>query len=106
MKEVYDGKEETHLTREFKIEAVKLVIEKGQSIAEAARSLGLYENLLRHWKKSLAKELQGDQPAFPGHGNRPALEQQLNELRLENRRLQIESDILKKATALFAKEAI
>ena len=93
-------------TREFKIEAVKLVTEKGLSIAEAARSLGLHENLLRLWKKSLEKELQGDQPVFPGHGNRPALEQQIHELRLENRRLQMERDILKKATALFAKEAM
>lgn len=93
-------------TREFKIEAVKLVTEKGHSIAEAARSLGLHENLLRIWKKSLEKELQGDQPAFPGHGTRPALEQQIHELRLENRRLQMERDILKKATALFAKEGM
>jgi transposase len=93
-------------SREFKIEAVKLVTEKGQSIAEAARSLGLHDNLLRLWKKSFDQELHGDQPAFPGHGNRPALEQQIHELRIENRRLQMERDILKKATALFAKEGM
>ncbi len=99
-------KKRRSFTREFKIEALKLVTEKGMSIAEAARSLGLHDNLLRIWKKSLEKELQGDQPAFSGHGNRPALEQQIHELRLENRRLLMERDIVKKATALFAKEGM
>ena len=38
-------------TREFKLEAVKLVTEKGCSVVEAARSLGLHENLIRSWKR-------------------------------------------------------
>jgi transposase len=90
-------------TREFKVEAVKLVTEKGYSVAEAARSLGIGDNLLRNWK--LAMEEQGDQ-AFPGQGNLPAIEEELRQLRAENRRLQMERDILKKATAFFAKEAL
>ncbi len=89
-------------TREFKVEAVKLVTEQGRSVAEAARSLGIRENLLRNWKRALAAE--GDQ-AFPGQGNLPALEEELRRLRAENRRLQTERDILKKATAFFAKES-
>jgi transposase len=93
-------------SREFKIEAVKLVTERGQSITEAARSLGIHENLLRSWKNALAKESQGEQQAFPGHGNRPALDEEIRHLKAENRRLQAECDILKKATALFAKEAM
>ena len=93
-------------TREFKIEAVKLVTEKGQSISEAARSLGIHENQLRTWKRALEKELPGHQQAFPGHGNRPPLEDEIHRLKVENRRLQIECDILKKATALFAREAL
>ena len=92
-------------TREFKIEAVKLVTAKGQSIAEAARTLGINENLLRIWKKALEQESQGQQ-AFPGHGNRPAHEEEIRQLKSENRRLQMECDILKKATALFAREAM
>ena len=91
-------------SREFKIEAVKLVTEHGQSVAEAARSLGIGETQLRSWKQALAKQSQDAQPAFPGNGNRPALEAEIHRLRTENRRLQIERDILKKATALFAKE--
>ena len=50
-------------TREFKAEAVKLVTEQGYSVAEAARSLGIHETLLRSWKQALQDK--GDQ-AFPG----------------------------------------
>ncbi len=90
-------------TREFKVEAVKLVTQKGYSVAEAARSLGIGENLLRNWKQALQQ--QGDQ-AFPGNGKLPAIEEELRQLRAENKRLQMERDILKKATAFFAKEAL
>ena len=100
------AKKRRTFTREFKIEAVKLVTEKGQSITEAARSLGIHENLLRSWKQTLHKESQGEQQAFPGHGNRPALENEVHQLKAEIRRLQMERDILKKATALFAREAM
>jgi transposase len=89
-------------TREFKLEAVKLITEKGYSIAEAARSLGLHDNLIRSWK--VAFQDQGEQ-AFPGHGHLPAVEQELQRLRAENKRLSAECDILKKATAFFAREA-
>jgi transposase len=93
-------------SREYKIEAVKMVTEKKMSFAEAARSLGIHENQLRTWKKALEEESQGEQQAFPGHGNRPALEDEIHRLRTENKRLLMERDILKKATALFAKEAM
>ena len=90
-------------TPEFKAEAVKLVTEQGYSVAEAARSLGLGQTLLRNWK--LALDTQGDQ-AFPGHGKLPPSEEELRRLRAENQRLRAERDILKKATALFAREAL
>src|SRR5205823_5123255 len=90
-------------TAEFKTEAVKLVTEQGYSIAEAGRSLGIHETLLRSWKQALQD--QGDQ-AFPGHGKLPPFEEELRRLRAENQRLRAERDILKKATALFAREAI
>ena len=89
-------------TPEFKAEAVKLVTEQGYSVAEAARSLGLGETLLRNWKHAL--DTQGEQ-AFPGHGKLPPVEEELRRLRAENKRLLAERDILKKATALFAREA-
>jgi transposase len=89
-------------TPEFKAEAVKLVTEKGYSIAEAARSLGIHDTLLRSWKQNI--EAQGEQ-AFPGHGKLSPFEEELRRLRTENKRLRAERDILKKATALFAQEA-
>jgi transposase len=92
-------------SREFKIEAVKLVTQKGLSFAEAARSLDIHENQLRSWKKALDQESQGEQQAFPGHGIRPALEDEIHRLKAENRRLLMERDLLKKATAFFAREA-
>jgi transposase len=88
--------------REFKIEAVKLVTEQGYSVAEAARSLGISENLIRNWKAVFQDH--GDQ-AFAGQGNRPAIDQELARLRAENKRLLAERDILKKAAAFFAREA-
>ena len=58
--------------------------------------------MLRAWKQALAKG--GDQ-AFSGQGNPPALEEELRRLRAENKRLTMERDILKKATAFFARES-
>src|SRR5260221_632143 len=89
-------------TREFKGEAIKVVTEKGCSIAEAARSLGLHENLIRSWK--LAFQEQGEQ-AVPGLGHGPPFEEGLRRLRAENLRLQAERDVLKQAAAFFAREA-
>ena len=89
-------------TRAFKVEAVRLVTEQGRSVAEAAKSLGIRENLLRNWKHALAA---GGDRASPGPGNPPAAEDELRRLRAENKRLQMERDILKKATAFFARES-
>ena len=90
-------------TDEFKVEAVKLVTEKGYSVAEAARSLDIGETLLRSWKQAFEKK--GDQ-AFPGHGNLSAIEEELRQLRADNKRLLMEREILTKATAFFAKESL
>ena len=89
-------------TPEFKAEAVKLVTEQGRSVAEVARDLDLSESLLRSWKQALA--VQGDR-AFPGKGHPPAHEEELRRPRAEVRRLTMERDVLKKATAFFAGES-
>jgi|SRR5262245_42193951 len=89
-------------TAEFKLAAVKLVTERGYSVAEAARSLGVTEKILRKWRRALQD--QGVQ-AFPGKGNLPADQEEIRRLREENQRLRMERDILKKATAFFAKES-
>ena len=87
---------------EFKREAVALVVEHGYSCAAAGRSLGVSSVLIGRWKG----ELEGQAAeAFRGHGKRTAEQQRIHELESENRRLRMERDILKKATAFFAKES-
>lgn len=89
-------------TQEFKTEAVQLVAAQGYSFAEAASRLGISESVLRRWKDTLASE---GEHAFPGNGNRSPFEEENRRLRDENKQLRMERDILKKATAFFAKES-
>jgi transposase len=89
-------------TPEFKAEAVRRIAAEGKSLAEVARELGLGESLLRSWKTTLAAD--GDR-AFPGKGVPPAHEEELRRLRAEVKRLSMERDVLKKATAFFARES-
>ena len=89
-------------TSQFKREAVELIAREGLSVAEAARRLGVNQTLLRSWKLKIQSE--GDQ-AFPGSGQRTAIEEENRQLREENARLKMERDILKKATVFFARES-
>ena len=89
-------------TPEFKAQAVKLVTEQGLSFVEAAHDLGIGESTLRNWKQALAAH---GELAFPGKGNPPAHEEELRRLRAEVKRLTMEREILKKATAFFARES-
>jgi len=91
-----------HYSKQFKIDAVKLVTEQGFNVSEAARNLGIHHSSLTRWKRHL--ESDGNQ-AFPGKGNLSAEKEELSRLRKENKRLRMERDILKKATAFFAKES-
>jgi transposase len=88
---------------EFKLEAVKLVRERGVTVAQAARDLDLHENLLRKWVKDYAAD---PQHAFPGHGQMKPEQLEIERLRREVQKLKAERDILKKAAAYFAREAI
>ena len=90
-----------HHSPAFKREAVALVVEHGYSCAAAGRSLGVSGALIGRWRGELEAH---EAEAFPGKGNRPAEQQRIHELEVENRRLRMERDILKKATAFFAKE--
>ena len=86
-------------TREFKLQALKMLTTQGLSVAEVARRLGIRDNLLRNWKK--AAQEQGTD-AFPGHGHPTPAEDELRALRAEVHRLRAERDLLKKAAAYFA----
>jgi transposase len=90
-----------HYSKQFKIDAVKLVTEQGYKISEAARNLGIHHSSLRHWKKQL--ETDGNQ-SFPGKGHMTSDKEELYRLRKEVKRLRMEREILKKAAAFFANE--
>lgn len=88
-------------TKEFKLEACKLVVEKGYSYAEAAQRLDVSFFTLKEWVKRL--RASGQLP--PASEPLPEAEE-LRALRKENQRLQMEVEILKKAAAYFAKESL
>lgn len=88
-------------SQEFKLDAVSLVLDQHYSRAEAARSLGLNQNLLGRW----VKEHKADDPqAFRGYGKLTPEQKELRDLKIRVKRLEMEKDILKKATVFFAKE--
>lgn len=88
-------------TEEFKADAVKLVRSGGRSIGQVATDLDLSETSLREWvRRGAIEDGQGPPGALT-----QAEREELVRLRRENRRLQMERDILKKATAFFAKES-
>ncbi len=95
------GKKRRQYTKEFKVEAVRLVLEEGRPISDVARELGIGENLLRRWKK---KYEEGKIEPFPGKGRLSPEDDELRQLRRENKRLRMERDILKKAVAIFSEE--
>ncbi len=89
-------------TREFKLEAVRMMLEQNRTASDVEESLGIGRGLLYGWKSKLMAE---GALAFPGNGNVNAHEAELRELRRELSRVRQERDILKKAAAYFAKES-
>lgn len=79
--------------REFKLEAVRMVRERGVAVAQAARDLDVHENVLRKWVKELAAD---PGHAFPGHGQMKPEQLEIERLRREVAKLKAERDILKK----------
>ena len=93
------GRGRRKFTKEFKGEAVRLAREGERTIRETAEALGIGEPALRRWIKNYETSPLN---SFPGNGN--ARDEEVSKLRLEVKRLRMERDILKKATAFFAKE--
>lgn len=89
-------------TREFKLEAVRLVSERGLSVAQAARDLSIHENVLRKWVRRYREDPAN---AFPGAGQMKPEQAEVAQLKNEIRKLKAERDILKKAAAYFAKDS-
>jgi transposase len=86
-------------TREFKLEALRLLETSGKSAAQIERDLGIGSGNLWRWKRKFAKD--GTQ-AFPGHGRLTSEQARIRQLERENAILRQERDILKKAVAIFS----
>lgn len=87
--------------REFKLEAVKLVMERDMPQTQVAKDLGVSLGVLRDWIELYRRDHES---AFPGKGRLKPHESRVKELEEKVRRLEMERDILKKAMAYFAKE--
>ncbi len=88
--------------REFKIEAVRRVVDGRETAAEVARSLHLQPNMLYGWVRRFKKE---SVEAFRGNGNVTSQDEEMRKLRRALACVTEERDILKKATVFFAKES-
>jgi len=94
--------ERRKFTQEFKLEAVRLIKDRGVSYVQASQDLNVHTSQLRNWvKASAAGKLTapGAKPVTPE-------QMELSRLRAENARLKMHVDILKKATAYFARDAL
>ncbi len=79
-------------SREFKLEAVRLIRERGVTVAQAARDLDVHENVLRRW----VRDHEADPgSAFPGHGVMKPEQQEIERLRRELASMKAQRDILK-----------
>ena len=87
--------------KEFKIEAVRLASEPGNTQSKIEHDLGISQGIISRWKRELRKD--GDQ-AFPGKGRLKPDDDELRRLKRENERLRTERDILKKAVAIFSED--
>lgn len=94
--------ERKRYTKEFKLDAVSLVLEQGYTRLEAARMLEVSPQMLGRWVREQQADKDGQ--AFRGNGKLTPEQAELRQLRAENKRLKLERQILKEATVFFAKE--
>ncbi|HEX3893530.1 MAG TPA: IS3 family transposase [Terracidiphilus sp.] len=90
--------ERRKFTREFKVEAVRLIKQRGVSYAQASQDLGVHQSQLRNWVKAQADD---PQHAFPGQGQMKPEQLEIAQLKREVIRLKAERDILKKGRGLL-----
>ncbi len=88
-------------SKEFKLDAVSLVTDQAYTRIEAARSLGICAQMLGRWVK---EHQTGDDQAFRGNGKLTPEQEEIKKLKTRVKRLEMEKEILKKATVFFAAE--
>jgi len=89
-------------TKEFKLDAISLVMDQGLTIAEAARSLEINANMLNRWIKESQADNNGQ--AFRGNGKLTPEQEEIRNLKLQIKQLKLERQILKEAAVFFARE--
>lgn len=103
LKEVFMGRSRSKYTREFKVEALKMVLEEQRTVTDVAKALGIDRGLLQRWKREFKDD---GQVAFRGNGQRKPEEEEIARLKRELSQAKMERDILKKALAYFAREKL
>jgi len=89
-------------TKEFKLDAISMVADQESTIAEAARNLEINAGMLGRWIKENQEDNNGQ--AFRGNGKLTPEQEEIRRLKLENKQLKLERQILKEAAVFFAKE--
>jgi len=87
-------------SKDYKLEAVRLVTHGNRSAVEVAEELDISSTLLRKWVRTYQEEAE---EAFRGNGNRTTAEEEIRQLKKQLRELKEENEILVKASAYFAK---
>ncbi|ACL75912.1 transposase IS3/IS911 family protein [Ruminiclostridium cellulolyticum H10] len=85
----------------FKEQAVRLVTEQGKSVSIVAKDIGIHENTLYKWIDQYKTHKEN---AFPGSGNLRPEDEELRKLKKRVADLEMENELLKKVTAIFAKD--
>ena len=95
------GKQRRQFDAGFKLEVVRMVKDQGLSVSQVSQTMSLGESAIRRWIRQYESELTGQ----PGIGKPLTPEQQrIRQLEAELRQLRMDNDILKKASAFFARE--
>jgi len=97
--EVSMGRVRRKLSREFKVETVRMVSEGGHSLAQVARDLDIRPDIIRRWRRQLEED---PEQAFPGVGQRKGHDEEMWQLRRDLERVTAERDILKKALGIVS----
>jgi transposase len=95
-----EGKQRRQYDKEFKKEAVRLVVEGKRRTTEVARDLGIEVNILHRWKREYEMDQEG---SFPGKGKQKPEDEELRRVQKEMEEVREERDILKKALAVFSR---
>ena len=89
-------------TKEFKLDAISLVLDQGYTRIEAAKSLEINTTMLGRWIKE--HQADDDGQAFRGNGKLNPEQEEIRKLKAQVKQLELEKKILKEATVFFAKE--